>query len=809
MNRRCAIHPVVLAIDDIQWADEPSLRALLYVVRRSARERVAVLATLRPEDGTDGWVAAGGELLAEMGVRRVDLGPLDDVASAACLRGTAPSALSAELVHEAIELARGNPFYLGELGRTWVSETEREIPRNVLDLTRQRVGRLSAAAQELLRVAAVIGEQAEFAVMAQCLAKPAMACLELLQEAIDARLLRYEGAGLIQFTHALVRAALVETLSLHERVLLHERAASAIQDLYADSLQVHLADLARHAAAVAVVGDREPAVRWASAAAEAAARELAFEEASRLYGLALEVGGPSLPSRTRAALTVAHGEADAMAGRVSAAHRHSRAAADLARGLCDAPLMARVALTLDAVGARAYDRDIHEWCLEALELIGGEDLATRSRLMARLAEAQMYEGFWDEAIATSAEGLALARRAGDETLVAALRARQLAVCGPEHAAERAGLAAEMLALGRRLGRPDVEMWGRLWTIDTLWEVADLPAIEAEIAHTAWCANKLRTPLARWHVLVASSVLAQARAEYDEATRLATEAFEIMRALDHPAGVGAYMAIMTAIGRHRGHGPAFLEMVASVRTSPAEVRDEIFSYLGPAVVMADAGRLPEAADLYSRPGPVPSWRIPPFFQLQAIAAAADVAVALGRREDIAYTRAALLPHRHQHLVGGAGVGNYFGPVTLTLGRCDSALDDLAAAETNLRDAVATCARLGVPGHLVETQYELATVLRRTRRPAEATTLLRTAQASAERLGMAPILAKIEDSLGDVVGILSAREREVAELVAQGCSNRDIARRLVLSERTAANHVQHVLTKLGLSRRGEIAGWLARQ
>lgn len=802
--------PALLAIDDLQRVDEPSLRALLYVIRRLSDERVAIVATLRPEDAGASWSAVGGELLADVTVLRLQLGPLDEQDSVACLRDAAGTPLPDDVVHDAVALARGNPFYLQELGRSWASDSLRRVPPSVVDVTRQRLATLSTAAQELLLAASVLGEQCELAVLAHCVAEPAMQCLSRAQEAIDAKLVVHHGGGTIQFSHALVRAALLDSMSLPQRVQLHQRAAEAIEELHAAALDPYLADLARHAAAVAATGVREPALRWARAAADHARREFAYEEASRLYGLALDSGGPSLAAAQRAELMIARAEADARAGQIRAAHARCGEAVALVRELGDAALLARAALALEAVGDRDVDEAIGAWCVEALAMVDADDLAMRARLLARNAESLMYAGSWDDALPVSHEALQLAEQSGDhEAVVAALRARQLTISGPDHRDERIDLAKRMIALGRRHQRADIEMWGRLWTIDTLWEVAAISDITAEVGRLARCVEKQTSPLPRWHLLTARAVLAQARSEYDEAMSLAEQAFRLMQAMDHPAAFGAYVSLLTNVGHHRGQAPMAAQSAAERPSEAGQMRAELFGNIGPAFACVDLGRLDLAAELYSRTGPPTAWRIPPFFRISALAVATHVAVALGRREDVALFRDMLVPYRERHVVGGAGVGNYSGPVTLPLGMCAAALGEFDTAEADLGDAVATCRRIGLPGHAVEAQYELASVLQRRRRMSAATVLLRTARTEAQRLGMTAFVVKIDAALAEDANVLSRREREVADLVAQGCSNREIAQRLVLSERTAANHVQHVLTKLGLNRRGELAVWMARQ
>jgi DNA-binding NarL/FixJ family response regulator len=158
----------------------------------------------------------------------------------------------------------------------------------------------------------------------------------------------------------------------------------------------------------------------------------------------------------------------------------------------------------------------------------------------------------------------------------------------------------------------------------------------------------------------------------------------------------------------------------------------------------------------------------------------------------------------------------GPVELWLGkanrhlrRLDKAIADLAAAES-------ACGVSGVAPFRVEAQLELAAARAGRGRQEDrqaARQLLVAAAASAARLGMPPFqaeIARLAGTLDDAGGApaLTRREREIAELVAEGMTNREIAQRLFLSERTAQNHVQHILDKLALSNRSQVAVWVER-
>jgi DNA-binding NarL/FixJ family response regulator len=122
-----------------------------------------------------------------------------------------------------------------------------------------------------------------------------------------------------------------------------------------------------------------------------------------------------------------------------------------------------------------------------------------------------------------------------------------------------------------------------------------------------------------------------------------------------------------------------------------------------------------------------------------------------------------------------------------------------------------------GFHAEAQYELAAVLARRAGRGDLTrarSLVADAGRQAEELGMAPIASKAANLVehlqaSDMPTQLTRRERDVAALVAKGLTNREIAEQLYLSERTAQNHVQHILAKLALSKRSQIAVWVTGQ
>ncbi len=301
-------------------------------------------------------------------------------------------------------------------------------------------------------------------------------------------------------------------------------------------------------------------------------------------------------------------------------------------------------------------------------------------------------------------------------------------------------------------------------------------------------------------------MAQARGELAQAAALGDEAFALVAGTGHPAAFGARMSLLGAIGHHAGHAADSFDPPDDRTVDVGQPRAALFVRLGPAAALAESGRLDEAAHHYRLTGPPQHWDIPPYFRMPALAVGASIAILLALPADIAWFRDALDGHRAGHVVGGGGAANYGGPVELVLGRCAAALDDLPTAADHLASAMATCERIGAPGFGVEAACELAAVRLRQRAPDAARALLTRARPAAQRLGMTPWVQRIDQLWGGGAGPLTTREREVAELVALGRSNREIADQLVLSDRTVGNHVQHILTKLGFGNRSQIAAWV---
>ena len=292
-----------------------------------------------------------------------------------------------------------------------------------------------------------------------------------------------------------------------------------------------------------------------------------------------------------------------MPGRVEACLE----AAALARRLGRADLLAEAAVTLESGDADlSYELRARELCEEALAALDPAPTPLRARVAANLADACMYLVDPEAAALASAEALAVAERCADPVaLVAALRARQLVCSGPDGVAERARLAEEMLALARTTGAAGTRMWAHLWRIDVAFQRGDLAAVASELEPLAACAEQVRGPVARWHLLQARAVLAQAQARFADARRLADQALAALppTATGHQSAVINRTAVLSTVALHTGEDLDLGGLRAG--DDPA---DDGFATVGvifavaAAYFLAAQGRLAEARDHLPQPRP---------------------------------------------------------------------------------------------------------------------------------------------------------------------------------------------------------------
>ena len=753
-----AAAPVAVVLEDLHAADEASLALLRHLADGLATQPVLLLATTRTvAPALD--EALRGPAAERWDLRRLDLAEVE--------RLTSP--VHAVEVHRTTD---GNPMFVREVARALEEGTwdPQRLPRSVVDAVAARLQRTSPATRAFLQTAAVAGRELDLEVLALASGTG----VDTLLPHVDAAGGFLEG---LRFAHALTRDAVVLSLSEAERRDLHARVGAAVAQHHAADLADHCADLLRHAQAA---GDLEGTRRWAAAAGQEAGRRLAFDEAVRLCRVALAVDPRDVAVLHQVARFAYY--AGDLATWLDAVER----AAGEARDRDDAALLAETALLLEAAPDPRVTALAEQLSLEALPSSSG---AVRARLLALLSQVAYYAGEPALTEQRSAEAVALAREVRDDVaLAAALRARWEALAGPVHREDRLALADELLAAATRISSPRNEMWARIWRVEALTEAGRFREAAAALPSLAAVCDRVGGPLAAWHRDRVSACIAQAQARYVEAAELAQRGFERMSQVEQAPARGAWFALQAALASHVGATEAAL-FVARLDFEPPP-QFVTMGRLSRAFLLSGAGFVDEARAPYLQTGPPASWSLPVFFVLPGRVVGTLSALRLGLLDDVAVLVPMLEELRDEHAVGG-GV-SYLGPVTLTLGRAYAALGRSDDAVRALESAVTSAEEAGAPGFAAEARHHLAQLT------GDAGTARQAADAI-RALGMTAYAPPATDSP------LSPRELEVAALVAEGLTNKQIAERLFLSERTAQNHVQHILTKLDLSNRAQVAAW----
>ena len=390
--------PIVLVLDDLHAADAPSLLLLRFLAREVGSTRLLLLGAYRDVDPLPGdpLSAMLAEVAGESAVRRLVLDGLSETEVAEYVELTASEIASPQLAATLHGRTVGNPLFVGEIVRLLsvqdelpesADEPRLTIPPSVRDVIARRVSYLSGESKRLLVLASVLGREFAPDVLGRLGGVSDDELLEWLDEAIAARVLSdVPGSpGRLRFEHVLIRDTLYDGLTSARRVRLHEHAVETLEQLHEKHPGPHLPELARHSIDA---GDPDKGLHYSRQAADRALELHAYEEAARLFRLALEaldLREPSDPS-VRCDLLLAMGDALTDAGSTADAKEAFLAAGDVAR---TARLPGSMALAALGYGGRsgwqraADDLRLVPLLEEALAAFGDEAPTLRARLLAR------------------------------------------------------------------------------------------------------------------------------------------------------------------------------------------------------------------------------------------------------------------------------------------------------------------------------------------------------------------------------------------------------------------------------------------
>jgi hypothetical protein len=545
--------------------------------------RVLVLGAYRDVDPIPGEPLreALAEVLREPVSRRLELRGLSEPEVGEYVELAATELASPELVSTLSEETEGNPLFVGEIVRLLSVEgvpgelaqgAPFAIPQRVGEVIARRLTHLSEECNRVLLLAAVLGREFDLKTVARLSDLEQPQLLEILDEAMTARVVGEVPAapGRLRFAHVLIRDTLYHGLTAARRVQHHRRVVETLEDLHGDDPGPHLGELAHHSLAGS---DFDRCLRYAWRAGDRALHLLAYEEGARLYGTALEALEltDAGDEAARCRLLLSLGEAEARAGDTPAARRASLEAADIARRLGLPRELARAAA---GYGGRfswiraGSDARIVPLLEEGLAALPGDDVELRVRILSRLAGALRDEPNRDRRDRLSAEAVELARRSGDAASIAdALIGRAGAVVGPDTLEEVRALGTEAKEIAEAAGDRERACDGLFIRLLAEVQAGDMTGAERDLVAVARIAGELRQPTQLWEVRSARAMIELAAGRLEDGERLSEEAL----------GLGERAQPAEAIPVHRVQRYTLRDFRGGLEEVEAEIEDLVVRY----------------------------------------------------------------------------------------------------------------------------------------------------------------------------------------------------------------------------------------
>jgi DNA-binding CsgD family transcriptional regulator/tetratricopeptide (TPR) repeat protein len=851
LTRLAASGPLIAVVEDLHWADDSSLDFLRHLSRRVGAHPLLLVLTYRDEEvGRDlrHFLADldRDRTTSELTLARLTRSDLEAMCrSIFPERGPLPAALLGPL-HD---LTDGNPFFVEETLRTLLAAGDLvdagggwaharpeawRIPRSVQDMVGRRAEQLTPPARRVLALAAVLGQRFDVALVQALAGLDEEALLAALAELVVAQLVVELSADRCAFRHALTREAVYRQLLARERRRLHRAVARELERAGPSGSDALLVQLAYHAWAGE---DWARALDYAGrSGARAAARDApraAVEQLTRALDAAAHLGGfapPELRSaRARALETI---------GDLDGARADYEAALAAARDSGDRRAEWQALIDLGAFwAARDYGR-AGDHLRRALDLArSGDDPAVLARSLNHVGNWLANTGRPADGALAHREALALFERSGDRAGMAAtldLLAMATTFAGDPVGAvghldraidllralgDRRGLASCLAARGPFAASPAVAET----THAALWPPADCLRDADEAASLA---RTLDWPVGLSFVGVGAAPTCAELGEYGQALAWATQTLRIADEVEHDqwrvaarVALGGVYAHLMAPERALAHLEAALPLARRLGSAWWVG----FGTVGLVLARLLADDLPGAEAALAAVAPPSHARsdVPPGLTERRLAwARGEVLLRRGRPDAALRVADDLLAS-----VPGEGPPQAIpallrlrGEALAALGRTDEAAASLeaalgGAAERGQRPLQWRIHRL--LGRLDGRRKRTRTAGRHFAAARElVAALAETVPDAAERDGFrARAMATLPPerprsplrAAREATGGLTRREREVAALVAQGRSNREIAAALVLSEGTVSTHVSNILGKLDCTSRAQIAAW----
>lgn len=752
--------PVLIVIDDLQWANKPTLLMLRHLLRQTgAHHHTMIIGLYRDTETSDVLTDTLAHLRSSSHVERITLGGLDADGVMDLLEALADEKLPEQARRFAQRLTDetgGSPFYVGEvvlhfvetgaIARVddgWiatVSVDQFELPASIREVIGRRFGRLAEHTRSVLSLAAVAGQTFTLPLLERSDGIAGDGLLDAIEEASDNGMIRdVPGApGTYGFVHALIRRTLYDDLSVLRRARMHRRIAESLETAEGAPRQ-NVAEIAMHYLEGAADGVAPKAIRYASLAAAEAIDRAAFEEAVRFYEQAIEVADWASLTESTIVCDLLIGYASALwkSGAVIPSRQTYKRAAELARILEDAERFGVAALrTLQDLGGFAHamrsDQDYIELLEEALATLGDRDTGLHALLLARLSVELFFTPFAEEHRSALADrAVSIAERLGDpRILLFTLHCREWATAGPDlPTEERLIRTGSILRVAKELGDVEVQYQARFLRFVTFLEVGDFHRADEEATEGHLLASQLGIPgFVPW-VTAYDALRAWVAGDLDDADRLSAQALQ--QALEHRADPDLVFAVVGAqsvLFRYlRGLG----ESIALIEPMVGQFPDFIGLESGLALGYMQAGDAARCREYYEQIASKDFADIPregTWLLSVGMSAVCCAYLKDTRRAEILYDM--LLPFRDRWV---ATVVSTLGPMERVLGKLAQLLGRTDAAVEHLERAVALTGAVPAPLFHAEACYDLALVLE-TADPERASELVTIALKTSDELGL---------------------------------------------------------------------------
>lgn len=756
-----AAAPVVLVLEDLHWADAESLDLLRRVAAEAADAPLLVLATHR-DLPPDDVAAAVADVRRDPGTEALTLPPLTEQEVGELL-GHPGADAHRRTGGLPLLLAAGDDLHVVVAGM---------------------LARLTGPHRAAVGALALIGDATVLAAVTGTDPGPALAA------ARRAGLLGARTEDGVLFAHALLRD--VVRAQVPDAAGLHRRAGAALA----------ATQPGRAAAHWRAAGDHGSAAGCATRAAEQAEQALALDTAARHRADAVaDLRTADAGDAELAAALIVSATAEFRAGRLPASLARCEEAAAIAARAGRPDLLAEAALVIRGVTYPEVAEVLGR--LSAAALAADPPTATRARLLAQAATMAAERGEPAEAEERAVEALRMAERDGDPAAVLdAARARELTLLAAADAPERLRLGRLAVDRAAELGQPLAGAIGAGWLMRAGYQLARLDVVAEAFGRLERMAGRSGQPLPRWHLLRAEAARALTEGDFEAAREFSRQAGAVARATGDPTAVALSYAFAVHLARVRG----------DLAELPADFWSVLRRFPAMPLIRANEanllllmGRREEAAAIWDELRAALPGMVSDFRWGGAVLDFAELAVAFEDRATAGTLSDRLAEYRDCPGTVGVPTVYFSGSPLRELG--------LLAATAGRPDEGIALLRRAIPANVAVRGRPMAAICRLELAGLlgpgpEARTLARAAAEEFRRLDMPGPLARADQLLAELSSArrqadpLTAREREVADLVVRALSNREIAAELVLSERTVESHVRNILAKLQLTNRTEL-------